>query len=320
MSSQTNRSVDEFIDGVSLVAPPRPFSQNPSIDIKALGADWVAIIPYGFTPADVPAVYFNQSRQWWGESKEGIIETIRHCRESGMKIMLKPQIWAHRMWSGDIFYENDSDWIAWEAGYEDYIIHMADIADSMNVEILCVGTELKKSVASRPDFWRQLIDQIGKRYGGKLTYAANWDSYDAFPVWDRLDYIGVDAYFPLSDSRHPARKDLMKAWKPISLKMEKLSQETGKSILFTEFGYLSTDYNTHNTWEKENKMDELDVNEEAQAIALDVLFECFYPKNWWAGGFIWKWYPHDYRIRNKAKDYTVQDKQAQQVLRKWYNK
>ncbi len=124
----------------------------------------------------------------------------------------------------------------------------------------------------------------------------------------------------MSDVQRPKRKDLVRAWEPISLKIEKLSDETGKPVLFTEFGYLSTDYNTHNTWEKEDQIDELQVNEEAQALALDVLFECFYPQDWWAGGFIWKWYPSDYRIRNKAKDYTVQDKQAQQILRKWYNK
>ncbi len=137
------RSADTFIDGVTLVAPPEPFNADPAVGLRELGADWVAIIPYGFTPANEPMVYFNQSRQWWGETKEGIVETIRYCKNSQLKIMLKPQIWAHRMWSGDIFYDNETDWSLWETGYEDYVLQMADIADSMGVDILCIGTELK---------------------------------------------------------------------------------------------------------------------------------------------------------------------------------
>ncbi len=320
MSPKKDRTAEEFIGGVTLVAPSRPFSRDPTLEIKQMGAGWVAIVPYGFTLQDEPTVIFNHSRQWWGETTTGIIETIRHCHNSGLKVMLKPQIWAHHMWSGDIDYHTDEAWIQWESTYRDFILQMAHTADSMDVEVLCIGTELKKSVENRPLFWNQMIDQLRGTFKGKLTYAANWDSYEVFPFWEKLDYIGVNAYFPLSEDRHPSRNQLVKAWKPILSKMKRLSQRTDKTVLFTEFGYLSTDYNTHNSWEKEDQINELPVNEAAQALALDVLFECFYPEDWWGGGFIWKWYPPDYRIRNKAKDYTVQDKEAQEVLSKWYNK
>jgi hypothetical protein len=42
--------------------------------------------------------------------------------------------------------------------------------------------------------------EIRKIYTGKLTYAANWDDFDKVPFWKELDYIGIDAYFPLSDA------------------------------------------------------------------------------------------------------------------------
>ncbi len=318
--NRANRSTSDFVDGITMVAPSKPLSENPTLEIREIGAGWLAIVPYAFTPSDRPMVRYDESKQWWGETREGIVETIRYCHESGLKVMLKPQIWAHHSWSGDIYYDDHSDWLSWEEGYADYILQMAEIADSMEVELLCIGTELKQSVAHRPLFWKNLIVEVRERFGGKLTYASNWDSYTVPQFWSDLDYIGINAYFPLIDSQHPDRSALSRAWKPIRKEIEKFSQKWETPVLFTEFGYLSTDYNAYNTWEKEDRIQELPVNEKAQAVALDVLMENFYPYDWWAGGFIWKWYTSQSRIRNKDKDYTVQGKQGQEILQKWYNK
>ncbi len=320
MNKQNYSQRAEFINGVTFVAPSRPFSRDPAVDVEQMGAGWLAVVPYGFTPADESTVWYNHSRQWWGETIPGIIQTVKYGHNAGLKIMLKPQIWARHKWSGEIEYHSENSWNQWESAYRNYILEMAHTADSMNVEMLCIGTELKKSVEIRPLFWAQLIDQIRRIYKGQLTYAANWDSYEAFPFWNEMDYIGINAYFPLSDARHPTRVELIQAWSPIIKKIESLHQRTDKPVLFTEFGYLSTDFNAHNTWEKEKIIEELPVNEAAQSLAIDVLFDCFYPKKWWSGGFIWKWYPPGYRVRNQARDYTVQNKEAEEILSIWYNK
>ena len=80
---------------------------------------------------------------------------------------------------------------------------MAKIADSLGVEMLCIGTEWKSAVRERPQFWSNVIDSVRKVYQGKLTYAANWDDYDDVPFWSKLDYIGVNAYWPLAKTKTP---------------------------------------------------------------------------------------------------------------------
>ena len=60
---------------------------------------------------------------------------------------------------------------------------------------------MEKFVLNRPKFWNELILKIKKLYKGKLTYAANWDEYKRIHFWNVLDYIGVDAYFPLTDKK-----------------------------------------------------------------------------------------------------------------------
>jgi hypothetical protein len=90
------------------------------------------------------------------------------------------------------------------------------------------------------DKWSQLIKKI-KKSTSKLTYAANWDDFDKVPFWNELDYIGIDAYFPLSNATTPSVLELNDAWQQHIKKIEKLQTKTNKKILFTEFGYRNSD-------------------------------------------------------------------------------
>jgi hypothetical protein len=76
----------EKIKGVSLVAPPQPFQQDPFAAIQKINANAVAIMPYAFSVPGNGEVIYNHPRQWWGERKEGTIETIVKAKEAGMKI------------------------------------------------------------------------------------------------------------------------------------------------------------------------------------------------------------------------------------------
>ena len=61
----------QMLRGLSFVAPPNEFSQDPMPEVKAVNANWIAVIPYGYTRVGEPKVYFNTKRQWWGERVEG---------------------------------------------------------------------------------------------------------------------------------------------------------------------------------------------------------------------------------------------------------
>lgn len=311
----------EIMQGLSFVAPPRPFADSAMIEVRQSGADWIAVIPYGFTRPGEPKVHFNSQRQWWGERPEGTVATIAKARQHGLRIMLKPQVYVPHSWTGAIDFSTEADWIAWENSYRSYLLPMARIADSLSVELFCIGTEFKAATQKRPDFWRQLIREIRTIYDGPLTYAANWDEYEQVSFWSDLDYIGIDAYFPLSDEPTPAIADLKKAWQAPRKAMNTVARQYNRPYLFTEFGYMSVDSCAHKTWELEKKRRQLNENEQAQANALEALFQIFYDEPAWAGGFLWKWYAHESRRATyRAKDYTPQRKLAAQTLKKWYEK
>lgn len=305
--------------GLTLVAPPKPFVKNPMIDIQKVNADWIAVIPYGFTRPNEPKVSFNINWQWWGEKKEGVVKSIQLAKAAGINVMLKPQIYVPGDWTGTLDFNSDKEWENWEKGNTEYTLSMAKLAEAEKVELFCFGTEFKNAIKQRPEYWVNLIRQVREIYKGKLTYASNWDNYHNIPFWSELDYVGINAYFPLSTTKTPTKEELLNYWKPVVKAMEDFQCTVDKPIIFTEFGYLSVDACASKTWELENKIKSIDINETAQAIALDALFTTFWKKNWWSGGFLWKWFPDMQGHEGYPdKDYTPQGKEAEKVVKHWY--
>lgn len=310
-----------FARGLTLAAPPKPFASDPFEEMLPINSDWICIVPYAFTPSDDPTVRYNKSHyQWWGEKPEGIIESTRLARKHKHKVLLKPQVWFHRLWVGDFALESEEDWQKWEAAYTAFMVQMANQASELGIEMLCVGTEFKKAVSLRPDYWTELIQEIRKIYSGKLTYAANWDNYQNIPFWDQLDVIGVNAYFPLVNDVTPSVDRLNEAWRPIKNDLKTFSDRFQKPIMFTEYGYLSVDGCAYNTWELEDKIQDISANEQAQANAFEALYSSFWNEEWWLGGFIWKWYPNgDAHNNHVEKDYTPQNKKSFHTISKWFD-
>jgi len=194
-----------------------------------------------------------------------------------------------------------------------------DVAIEQDIEMICVGTEYRIAVQKREAFWRQLIKDIRARYKGLLTYSANWDSYGKVPFWDALDYVGISGYFPLSDMNTPPVMLLTYRWKKPIKKLRKFSNKVGKQILFTEYGYLSVDGAAGKTWELEHNVKSRVINEQAQANGYEAFFKALASEDFWAGGFLWKWFPEGKGHEGyPERDYTPQGKKAEKIITDWH--
>lgn len=307
----------ERIDGVSMVGSPQPISDVAFADIKNLGAEWVALLPYAFGSQSSSELHWNNARQWWGETKKGLMEESVMARKHGLKLMVKPQIWFHHgYYTGDFVLDKEEDWKVFEQKYEDFILDFAHLADTIKAEMFCIGTELKLFVQERPAFWMQLISKVRKVYHGQLTYAGNWDNYSRIPFYSQLDWIGIDAYFPLSESKTPSVSELVKSWEPIVAEIQKVVQKHKKPVIFTEYGYKSVDFAAARPWEHRSVES---VNLEAQKNGYEALFRVFSQKPWFGGGFLWNWYPNHAKAGgSQNKDFTPQNKPAQETTQKWF--
>ena len=314
-------SENEVIKGLSFVAPPNEFSDQAMPIIKGVDCDWISVIPYGFMNKGEPNVQFgtNAAWQWWGETIEGVSETIARAKAQDINVMLKPHVWIHGKWVGDVYFESEDEWLIWEESNRAYVMAFAEIAQELEVPMYCIGTEWKRTVVDREAYWRKLISEVREIYDGELTYAANWDEYDFVPFWDALDFIGVNAYFPLLNEAKPTTHDLVTAWEPIKKTLSHFADEKQKRMIFTEFGYMSVENCAYQTWVLEEDRSILTYNEECQYNAINALYSTFWNEQFWAGGFLWKWYPDDYAGDRMRVDYTPQGKTAQQLLKDWFS-
>jgi hypothetical protein len=309
----------EKINGISFVASNNLVNANEVKHVINVNANWVTLMPFAFMKTiNETEVKYNAKRQWIGERVEGIKTTTKLFKDNKIKVMIKPQIWIPNGFTGNIEMKNNEEWLLFENSYEKFILEYAQVSQDSNAEMFCIGTELKLFVEKRPSFFINLIEKTRKIYKGKITYAENWDCYDKVTFWNLLDYIGIDAYFELNNGETPKIKDLAKAWLPYKNQIEALAKKTNKQVVFTEFGYQSKNFTAHKPWSYAEKTP---VNLKAQSHALAVLLETFWREKWFSGGFLWKWYD-DYEKSGGEEntDYTVQNKPAEAVLRKIYNK
>lgn len=316
---QTDSLKKSKINGLSFVASRDTIQQKHITPVLKMQTNWVSVMPFGFMKAlDSHTLHYNHTRQWYGERIDGVKQSIEMMHKNNIKVMLKPQIWiGNGDFTGDISMLNDNDWQSFEEQYKTMILDFAKVAEETQTEMLCIGTELNSFVRERPEFWVELISLIRAVYSGPLTYAENWDKMDKVHFWSSLDYIGVDAYFPISDAQTPDIEAVKTRWEIINTDLKTLSETHKRPILFTEFGYRSLDYAGKAPWNSVRV--EGQVNEKAQAVLLRGLTESVWDKHWFAGGFLWKWFhqPEEYKDWQENR-FSVHGKEAEAVVRGWY--
>ncbi|SOE22851.1 hypothetical protein SAMN06298216_3254 [Spirosomataceae bacterium TFI 002] len=315
---------EEKHKGMSFVAPPNELDSTAFDKVSQTKTEWISLMPYGFVGKESSEFRFaregdtEEQHRWWGERPDGVRECIRMAKKQGLKIMMKPHMWIGRgTFTGDFVLQSEAEWELFERTYKEYLLQFARISEEEGVEAFCMATEMHSMVRERPDFWIKLISEIRAIYSGELTYAENWDCYEKVPFWGQLDYIGVDAYFPLAKGENPSLEALKKGWKPWLKNLKNFASKEQKAILFTEIGYRSCDFSTEKPWETNY---DLPDNDELQLKAYQAFYEQVWEQDWFAGAYLWKWFAHT-RDGHKHRDkFAFQEKPAVKEITKMYGR
>jgi len=335
-------SAGERQRGVSWVAGPQEVSDDSYyLVLKQHHVNWIVQTPFGWQPRyDEPGLTLRTQGGWWGEMDEGLRVTTQKAREQGIKTLLKPHIWLHKRengdkWRSDIAMKDEAAWREWFANYRTFILHYATLAEETGIEALCIGTELHQT-AKRTEDWLVLIAEIRSLYKGELTYAANWyQEFEDIRFWDRLDYIGIQAYFPVAKKEKPSLEELISGWQPYLKSIESVQRRYGKPVVFTEVGYKNTPDNAIEPWIwPKREFEKLPggkwrpipnpddrVDDRAQADSFEAVFRVFWDRPWFKGMYIWKWYPMTAgpdRADRKTVDFTPQNGPAMETIAGWY--
>ena len=178
-----------------------PTSARELDAIAALGADWISVTPFGFV-ASLHATEVQLPRgNSGGESDERVRAEIDAAHTRGMRVLLKPHLWAHGgAWVNEVDPGSEAGWANWLGSYRAFLLHYAVLAEETHAETLAVGVELGSTMRHEA-WWRETIAQVRGLYHGKLVYCASWDRADAVHFWDALDFIGAQFYASLAASR-----------------------------------------------------------------------------------------------------------------------
>ena len=289
-------------------------------ELAATNANWGAVLVTWYQQ-DLQATVLAPSNTRT-PTDEAVRQAIGDMHSLGMKVMLKPHVDASAGgWRGEIDPSNRD---AWFASYTAFLVHYALMAAREGVEMLCIGTELKTvSHSVNRARWHAVIDAVRAVYPGTLTYAANATSVDdeftTVSFWDRVDLIGLDGYFPLTNQPGPTLSQLIAAWRnnakglDIVAAVKSVSDTHQKPVIFTEIGYRSSSGANIEPWnfERTGTYDPVE-----QRDCYDAAFTAWIEHSEWMHGFFW-W---AWRVPAPAiadQDYTPRGKPAAEVLRAW---
>lgn len=287
--------------------------------------EWVAVIPFMYQKDEKTKLVDTPiNPKSYSKRDSSFIQSIQDLHKNGLRVHLKPHLWMSGGWRSNITLGTTKEWDNWFDSYRTNILRYARIAEKTNVELFCVGTELKTSIKKQPEKWASLIDEIRQIYKGELTYAANWhDEYEHVSFWNKLDYIGIQAYFPLTTIKNPSLETIEKGWEKPLLALNAAHKKYGKPILFTEVGYKSDADATIKPWEWSPFLSSItkQKSDKTQQLAYEALLKQTWNQPWFAGIYIWQWNTNTTAESAKTDlDFSPRFKPAENVMARWYGK
>lgn len=282
--------------------------------LKPLGVNWISVIVTCYQEK-ISSVEIQCKPDTKTPTDNDLNHVIHFAHQNGLRVMLKPHIDINNdseHWRGQIGFGDDEEaWDIWFANYTRFIEHYALLAQNNDVDYFVLGTELVETSGHETQ-WRSVITRIREIYNGPLTYAANWGEVFDINWWDALDAIGVDAYYPLTDSDEPTVIELKMAWAPIVSELGKMSELWDRPIILTEIGYRSLNgTNNHNS----DSLDVVRIDLQEQADCYQAVFEAFNGQPWWKGVFWWNWTVNPTQGGPNDDNYTAYNKPAENILR-----
>lgn len=259
-------------------------------EVKALGANWVQIHPYGSVTRE-GELRFGRLPEDPAEAPVWLTRPIAEAHRLGLKICITPHVAPWRAgwgWRGAISFETEEQWDRFFTDYRRWIQRLARIC--READGFVVGSELDQTVVHHESDWRDIIALVRAETDAALSYGANWPDYQRVPFWDALDVIAISAYFPVvRHQRIPQAAEIDRAWDRIRGEVLAYGRTQHRRVVFMELGYDTGLNAAREPWVDG---DGQPGGAALQALCLDrALAAIGKPDDDLVGAFPWKWFP-----------------------------
>ncbi len=254
----------------------------------------------------------------FAENVAHVERAVKMAHARGLAVMLVPHLWVESYeWRAEIDPGSDAGWAAWSASYARFVLAWAAVAERAGVDLFSVGVELRSWVTTpRAPSFAKIIADVRRVYRGPLTYSANWDDVDHTVVLGDLDYIGINAFYPLTEKNGASLDDLLVGGRKIRERVAALSAAWQKPVLFTEIGYKTIADTAVKPWIWPEDVDKVVVDQYSPALATLALVAPELDEPAFAGFFVWRTYADpDDASQEPELGFSPRGKLAELVLR-----
>ena len=282
------------------------------------GANWVSLTPFGRVGSLAGLGVDPTFEAPHAKNREDVGRAIDEAHARGLRVLLVPHLWVEAGgWRAQIDPGSEEGWKAWAASYERYVLAWASVAEKHHADMLAVGVELRSWVTTeRVATMRPILKRTRKTYHGLLTYSANWDDAADTLIWNDVDLIGINGFYPLADGPNASREAMTTRARHIADEVTALGARHRKPVYFAEMGYTTRPDPAWKPWEWPEDLGHPVVDEAAQALATESLLTPLVATRAFAGFFVWRVYadPNDVS-QEPAFGFSPRGKRAERVLR-----
>jgi hypothetical protein len=285
-------------------------------ELARMGANAISITPFGRIWS-LSSTHIDASFEWpVADSERGILQLMADAKARGLRVLLIPHLWVETGgWRGEIEPASPEGWSVYQREYRAFVLRWADVAERGGADLFSIGVECKSWSGRFGPFWTELIRSSRARFHGQLTYSANWDEAPDVLFWDQLDYIGINAFYPLADHDHASYAQYAEGAEAALTRAGTLASALHKQVLFVELGYTTRANAAVQPWLWPDTMQGVLPDEWEQARALAALLGAAASKPFIAGQFVWRYYADLDDVSQEASwGFSPHGKLAERVL------
>lgn len=259
--------------------------------LVAKGTNWISITPFGRIWSLQDTEIQMDFEVPYEENRVAIRTMIRQAKARGLKVLLIPHLWVETEgWRGEIDPGSPEGWEAYQRSYREFVLNWARDAQAAGADALSIGVECKSWSGRFGAFWTEFIADVREAFDGLLTYSANWDEAEAVLFWDQLDFIGINAFYPLADHDGATDAEYLEGAKALVPSLEELTEVLQMPLVFVEVGYTTRNDAAVEPWLWPDGMANVVIDEREQARGMATLLHPFLQERFFAGFFYWRYY------------------------------
>lgn len=260
-------------------------------ELVRLGVNSISITPFGrIWSLDSTTIRLDFEAPY-EENRGAIARMIAQAKERGLRVLLIPHLWVETPgWRGEIDPGSPERWRAYQASYRRFALAWARDAQAFGADAFSIGVECKSWSGRFGDYWTKLIAELRQTFHGPLTYSANWDEVENVLFWDQLDWIGVNAFYPLADRSGASDATYARGAARALDGLTTFASSIGKPAVLVEVGYTTRRDAAVQPWLWPDDMQNVTVDEQEQARALASIVAAAASRADVLGVFVWRYY------------------------------